>query len=347
MAAHPDDDVSDGLAGLTADVDFLDFGLFTAKPTLKALVRQSFPVVWATLIAIWPQLLSEFLSLVWCKPIQDDYCVRQRLVPNPSVECLSNDHLPAVFISVFGLSIWCLGIPGWLFVLIYRLGQERQGLENRRKYGLFIRGLEPWMWWWDLLVKRADIALMMLVAYTSMVEDETAKLFVFAFISGIMLCVTTWCKPYSKNQGQILDILETSLLTTRFVLYFTLAFLLIILPSSATVSISAFSLLAMLILVSMFAVLHIIAQLLRTEKQNLTNEDDEEEQDEQDRLKLMWLAKVCTCLHLFGHIDWYRFPMISRWSFFFLLQNFVFAMGSPARNSSGAIRYRDSFQVGF
>ena len=145
------------------------------------------------------------------------------------------------------------------------------------------------MWWWDLLIKRADIALMMLIAYTSMIEDDTAKLFVFAFISGILLCLTTWFKPYSNNQAEILDIMETCLLTTRFVLYFVVAMLLIIFPSPTTVRLCALFVLVMLISVCAFAVLHIIAQALRQEqKQSLANEDsdDDEEEDVQETFSM-------------------------------------------------------------
>ena len=284
-------------AASAVDVDSLDFGLFTPRPKLKALLRQSWPVVWPTLIAIWPQLLSQFLSLAWCTSIQEDGCVRQRLVPNPDVICFSDDHLPSFLIAVLGLSLWCVGIPGSLFCIIYRLGRSRQELESCRKYGLFIRGLEPWMWWWDLLIKRADVALMMLVAYTSMVDDDTAKLFVFAFISAILLCLTTWFKPYANNQGQILDILETSLLTARFVLYFTVAILLILFPSPMTTWICALFVLLMLISVFVFALLHIIAQLLRHEQQNLVKDAEGQEEEELGlsgsvRFSVSW----CACL---------------------------------------------------
>ena len=267
----------------TLDVDDLDLGLFTAKPRLKDLLKQSLPVVWPTLIAIWPQLLSQFLSLMWCTSIKEDGCVRQRLVPHPDVECFSDEHVPSALIATIGLGVWCVGIPGLLFCNIYRLGRARQELECRRRYGLFIRGLVPWMWWWDLLVKRADIAIMMLVAYTSLVTDETAKIFVFAFISGMLLCLTTWFKPYSNNQGQILDILETTLLTARFVLYFMVALLLMVFPSPTTTTISATFVFVMIFCVVVFAVLHIVAQMFRREQQNLVNDEQENVQDKEEK----------------------------------------------------------------
>eukprot|EP00438_Fugacium_kawagutii_P036172 Skav232959 [mRNA] locus=scaffold1735:75908:77953:- [translate_table: standard] len=260
------------------DVDSLDFGLFIRKPGLTALFKQTLPVIWPTLIAIWPQLLSEFLSLTWCTPVNEDGCVRERLVPHPDVVCFSDDHLPTFLIAVIGLTIWCVGIPGSLFTVIYCLGKKRQELESRRKYGLFIRGLEPGMWWWDLVIKRADIALMMLVAYTSVIGDETAKIFVFAFISGIALCLTAWLKPYSNNQGEILDLLEMGLLTTRFVLYFSVAMMLVVVPSPTAIRIFASSVLVMLCAISAVTVLHIIAQFLRIESRG--------EEEDEDRLQL-------------------------------------------------------------
>ena len=40
------------------DVDTLDFGLFTSFPGTVALLQQSMPVVWLTLMAMWPVLLK-------------------------------------------------------------------------------------------------------------------------------------------------------------------------------------------------------------------------------------------------------------------------------------------------
>ena len=131
------------------------------------------------------------------------------------------------------------------------------------------------MWWWDLVVKRADIAVMMVIAYTSMVGDETAKIFVFAFISAMLLCLTTWFKPYSNNQGEILDILETTLLTARFVLYFMVALLIMILPSPTTTRICATFVSVMIFCVVVFAVLHIVAQMLRREQQKVVEGNEE------------------------------------------------------------------------
>ena len=108
-----------------------------------------------------------------------------------------------------------------------------------------------------------------------MVGDETAKIFVFAFISAMLLCLTTWFKPYSNNQGEILDILETTLLTARFVLYFMVALLIMILPSPTTTRICATFVSVMIFCVVVFAVLHIVAQMLRREQQKVVEGNEE------------------------------------------------------------------------
>ena len=244
------------------DLAQLDFGLFTARPTLRALVGQSAPVVWLTLNAIWPELLAKFLQMIWCIPIPEESCVRQRLVPYPNVYCYSSQHLPLACAGFVGLVCWCIGIPLSLYLRIWRL-RDRQDPECRRRYGFFMQGLDPGFWWWDLLVKRADIAIMLLVAYTSVANDEKAKLLIFALLSGLVLAMTSSFRPYANSQSQILDLLECSLLLARFILFSVVALLLIFFPSTEMTWVWAVLALVVLCWTGVFAALHIIAQVLR------------------------------------------------------------------------------------
>ena len=43
------------------------------------------------------------------------------------------------------------------------------------------------MWWWDLIIKRMDVATMMLITYTSVVLDPSAKLMLFPALSGFQV----------------------------------------------------------------------------------------------------------------------------------------------------------------
>ena len=47
------------------DVETLDFGLFTRFPSPRRLLKQSKPVVWLSLLAIWPLLLKMYLGTLF------------------------------------------------------------------------------------------------------------------------------------------------------------------------------------------------------------------------------------------------------------------------------------------
>ncbi|CAE7032759.1 rngB [Symbiodinium sp. CCMP2592] len=219
-------------------MDSLDFGLFTHRPGMGALVYQSVPVIWITLVALWPGLLSSFLSMIWCVPIPEDTWgpdgvvteTVSRLLPNPDVVCWSDEHFPSAVIAISGLIIWCLGIPLTLALVLLRL-KNRQAIDNSRRFGYFLQGLEHQYWWWDILVKRVDVGLMMLITYTSVVQEPASKLLIFPVLSGFQMGLAAWVKPYANDQAEILDVLEVVLIATRFLFFSLVAFLLILNPS--------------------------------------------------------------------------------------------------------------------
>ena len=202
----------------------------------------------------------------------------QHLLPHPDLECWQRDHHALAAIAFAGLLVWCIGVPVVLFLKIWRL-DDRQDSNNYRKYGFFIQGLEPKYWYWDLIVKRGDLFLMLLVANTSLAEDDNAKLILFPLISGLLLGVTTWVKPYTNNQSEILDLLEFILLTTRFLLFSILAGLLIFFPSADTVWIWAILLLAMLLVTVIYCSLHIAAQALRSASLSSLQQEPDSRED--------------------------------------------------------------------
>jgi hypothetical protein len=165
-------------------------------------------------------LLSNFLKLLWCVPILEDNdagitITKQRLKPDPELICWSRDHFLVAIMCFIGLSVWCLGVPILLYLNIWAM-KDRQSPDNNRKYGFFIQGYEPQFWWWDIIVKRLDVGTMNLVTYTSLAADEKAKLLLFPILSGCQLGIFSWYKPFTEAQGRILDVLEMTLLITRW-----------------------------------------------------------------------------------------------------------------------------------
>ncbi|CAE7805594.1 unnamed protein product [Symbiodinium sp. CCMP2592] len=252
-----------GLSLMTdEDVDSLNFGLFSPEPSFSKLAYQSVPIMWISLLAMWPGLLSSFLRMIWCIPILEDDEVVSRLLPNPSVICWSDDHMASARLAIVGLGLWCFGIPVTLAARLICL-RDRQAPENFRRYGFFFQGLEPRFWWWDLLVKRLDVAIMMLVTYTSFVLDPKAKLMLFPVLSGFQVFLAAWVRPYANDQAEILDVVEVTLSMIRFLLFSTVASLLILQPPANTTYPVAYMLFAVLLLACGYFTAHFAAQVLR------------------------------------------------------------------------------------
>ncbi|CAE7364328.1 ZEP, partial [Symbiodinium pilosum] len=153
-------------------------------------------------------MLANFLQMIRCSPMPSDSPEPEhRLLPHPNVVCWGSEHEPLRQIAFWGLGVWCCGIPLALGLRIRCLKGEMNDAMNYRTYGYFTVGLEPDFWYWDLLIQRADVALMLFVAYTSISDHESAKLLLFPIISGLMLGATAWVKPYENEQGEMLDFL--------------------------------------------------------------------------------------------------------------------------------------------
>ena len=61
-----------------------------------------------------------------------------------------------------------------IFVRMYGR-RDRFRPEVMLHYGYFFVGLEPKYWWWDILVKRMDLLLLMGVTYTNVMESARAS----------------------------------------------------------------------------------------------------------------------------------------------------------------------------
>ena len=177
-------------------------------------------------------------------------------------QCWSGEHFPLAIIAVVGLITWCVGLPVGLFLRIW-LSSDRQSQENFRKYGFFIEGFEPPYWWWDIIVKRFDIATMTLVAYTSLAPDDRAKLLLFPILSAFQLYLSASCRPFADDQAELLDFLDTFLLALRFFCFSSLAVLILLNPSARATEATSVAVLVVLVVGFAYFVVHAASQVLR------------------------------------------------------------------------------------
>ena len=154
----------------------------------------------------------------------------------------------------------------WQFVRL--LCHDRFAADVYRRFGYFIEGLEPQWWWWDIVVKRADIACMMLVTYTSFTDDDKVKLLVYPFLSAVQLFLSLWCKPFLNSQAEILDMLELCLLSSRCFFFYAISIILLFNPDAVLCWIIAGFVIAIFGAMALYLLAHIAAQMLRKARED-------------------------------------------------------------------------------
>ena len=153
-------------------------------------------------------------------------------------------------------------------------------MDSSRRYGNVIHGLDPSFWWWDIIVKRFDTLLMLLVNSTSIADDARAKLLLFPILSGMQLALMAWFKPYTKSRSNILNYLEFGLLLVRFVLFSTIALIIIIYPSAAFAWFLGGSLLFIMACTLMLFGIHFLKQFLKEEIDKIEEQPEDPKLDE-------------------------------------------------------------------
>ena len=56
-------------------------------------------------------------------------------------------------------------------------------------------------WWWELGVKRMDVMVVNIIAYTTIVPDDKARLLMYGFLAGLVLAAHTFVKPSPATQA--------------------------------------------------------------------------------------------------------------------------------------------------
>jgi len=214
----------------------------------------------------WAQVTERILYLIECEPYEHydpdigQVTMEGRWMAHPDVLCSSEEHGEIMFFALLGLAIWSTGIIVGIFLMIYRLGDERQKVHNLLRYGYFYQGFEPDFWWWEIVVKRGDVLIMTLVTYTNFVPDQRAKLIWYTLQSGFVLAFHNYYKPMDERRAGLLDLAETLGLLVRFITFGLIAVLLIFNAGQVTAYVVACAIFAANLAYFGFMGLHIVSE---------------------------------------------------------------------------------------
>jgi len=204
------------------------FGLFRGTD-ICSVIAGSGPILLITLNSIWMVCTQRYMlaihtvSIPKCTNCDSDQTQEIHVwAEDLRMKSFVGDHLVTGVLGLLGLTIWSLGVPISIFVMCYLRRFKLQQLETRRLLGYFFTGLEPSYFWWELLVKRADLLLTFFVAFSSIMPTTEAKLVTFLGITSVMWALHTKYLPYDNRCLLLADRTESRLLLVRFVTFFGL-----------------------------------------------------------------------------------------------------------------------------
>jgi len=206
------------------------FGLFR-DTKFSTILRDIQPALFIALFSIWELVTRRyFLALqvhvVAIKSGENDgvdIMKPQRFwLQDMDVGAFEGDHFIVSLLGIAGLVTWSLGVPISTY-LVCRLRCERlQEFGTKRLLGFFYVGLEPKYYYWELCVKRADVLVVFMVAYTHVLPNQNAKLIAYMGLAGISWVCHTTSTPYDNIRGKLVDRTEYLALQTRHVTFFML-----------------------------------------------------------------------------------------------------------------------------
>jgi hypothetical protein len=89
----------------------------------------------------------------------------------------------------------------------------------QRRYSYFTTGYELDRAYWDILVKKSDNLLTIVITYTSIAVDVKAKLLCYAALAGAYLIIHVQYQPFDDRKNVLCDRIEFMGLVVRFLIF--------------------------------------------------------------------------------------------------------------------------------
>lgn len=205
------------------------FGLFRSSAAFTVF-QDAVPLFIVTLYSIWGEVTQRMMALIQVKRIfvWETQTVEGRWLYDMRFQVFHGDHLIVAVIGIMGLAIWSVG---FLLVLFGKLHANRHRLSEKdiiTNFGYFYNGLEPHMFWWDIVAKKFDILCLYFISFTEVFHDPRAKLIMYLGFAGMFWAAHSISQPFDGRQNQLANRLEGDGLSVRFLTLFILQCLLVL-----------------------------------------------------------------------------------------------------------------------
>lgn len=219
-----------------ATADYPVFGLFSKSPGFFRFLDDAQPIIYIALYSIWYETTRRLLLLVHCKAFVEEDASgtamsKQRWMKQTEYECYTGSHFIITLISVCGLGSWSVGLLVYLGVQVWRNRKDMTIQKVQRRYCYFVSGYEIDRAYWDILVKKTDNLLTIVITYTDLASDKKAKLLCYAALAGCFLIIHNFYMPFDDRKNQLCDRIENLGLMVRFCTFALFEMLIIFNPA--------------------------------------------------------------------------------------------------------------------
>lgn len=164
-----------------------------------------------TLYLAYPAIMKLLCKITDC--VQYD---KLRVRAEPEIVCFEGDHYSMFLFAIFGIVIWGLGVPWYLY---HKLAVNEERLREpfmRRKFGFLYDGFENDKYYFESVFLLRKLLFFMIGSFPVSAEGRTVLLLA---ISVIFMALHIYQQPFDNRAYMMLDRLESRAL---YVICFTL-----------------------------------------------------------------------------------------------------------------------------
>jgi hypothetical protein len=225
--------------------DYPVFGIFRAPHVigLRGFLADARPLIYIALYTMWYPTTKRLLLLVHCgaeiEVVNGVSSQKSRWMQQSNYVCYQDTHLIITILAMGGLGVWSIGLLAYLGMSVKRHKKDLNKPEVQRRLAYFTIGYELDRAWWDILVKKSDNLMTIVITYTSIAEDLKAKLLCYAVLAGAYLIIHVLYQPFDDRKNMLGDRIELLGLSVRFCVFGLFEMLLIFQPDLWMASIVA------------------------------------------------------------------------------------------------------------
>lgn len=149
------------------------------------------------LFMLHPNLLKYNFSIFNCMEISPG---EYYIVSDLSLKCWGNKHvLYSVGVAIPGIIIWCIFIPAFLLILLYRRRKQLNSAAEKIKYGFLYKGFKSNRYYWEFVIMLRKIIIICSSVFLKSTSPGIQALIVFVVILFAYLFQRR-LEPYSVDQ---------------------------------------------------------------------------------------------------------------------------------------------------